>query len=373
MRVVIQYKRGTVPHLDGIVAFLSNYGNPQYFMLKQRGGRDRMELLAADIGGTNSRFSLFSYREGTLALRGSIVVSSQVESFAALLDKLFTCWPVEWVELGRASMLAFAAAGPVRDGRIEMTNASFAVEEAQCRNFFPDARVRLMNDFEAQAWACLSPVFAEAECLMPGACAPERAGVAPAFESGRPVAVVGAGTGLGAAWLMPGGEDSFVLPSEAGHVPFPFDVSDAEEAGFAAFLTERLGAQPKAGQVLSGSGLAHLHAFFTGSLDDPARFTSALSFTESDTCRLFSRFYGRFCRMAALSLLPQAVVVTGGVAGRTPALVRHAEFSREFLRAAGSHGEFLRRVPVWLNRHAQSGLWGAACAAAALAAQGEAR
>ena len=336
-----------------------------------------MELLAADIGGTNSRFSLFSYHDGKLALRGSIVVSSQVESFAALLDKLFTCWPVEWVELGRARMLAFAAAGPVRDGRIEMTNASFAVEEEQCLNFFPDARVRLMNDFEAQAWACLSPVFAEAECLMPGLCASAhpagRSAEAPVFEAGKPVAVVGAGTGLGAAWLMPGGEGSFVLPSEAGHVPFPFDASDAEEAGFAAFLAERLGAQPKAGQVLSGSGLAHLHAFFSGRFDEPARFTSDLSFAQSDTCRLFSRFYGRFCRMAALSLLPQAVVVTGGVAGRTPALVRHAEFSREFLRAAGSHGAFLSRVPVWLNRHAQSGLWGAACAAAALAAQGKAR
>ena len=83
-------KRGTVPHLAGIVAFLSNYGNPQYFVLNLRLREDFMELLAADIGGTNSRFSLFSYHDGKLALRGSIVVSSQVESFAALLDKLFT-------------------------------------------------------------------------------------------------------------------------------------------------------------------------------------------------------------------------------------------------------------------------------------------
>lgn len=333
-----------------------------------------MELLTADIGGTNSRFSLFSYREGALSLRGSIVISSQVESFAALLDTLFNCWPVEWAELGRASMLAFAAAGPVHDGRIEMTNAAFAVEEEQCRNFFPEARVRLMNDFEAQAWACLSPVFCEAECLLPGK-APRSASSAPVFHSGQPVAVVGAGTGLGSAWLMPGDERAapFVLPSEAGHVPFPFDGADIEEAAFSAFLAERLGVMPKAGQVLSGSGFAHLYAFFTGSEGDPARFTSAPDFAESDTCRLFARFYGRFCRMAALSVLPQAVVVTGGVAGRTPALVRHAEFEREFLRAVGSHAEFLRGVPVWLNRHAQSGLWGAACAAAALAEQDKAR
>ena len=99
---------------------------------------------------------------------GSIVISSRVENFAALLDKLFSCWPVDWMELNRASVLVFAAAGPVHDGRIEMTNAEFAVEEEQCRNFFPDARIYLMNDFEAQAWACLSPVFQEAELLLPG-------------------------------------------------------------------------------------------------------------------------------------------------------------------------------------------------------------
>ena len=69
----------------------------------------------------------------------------------------------------------------------------------------------------------------------------------------------------------------------------------------------------------------------------------------------------------ALSLLPQAVVIAGGVAEKTPALVRHEEFAREFGRAAGAHGDFLSRVPVWLNRHPQSGLWGAAEAGAMLA------
>jgi glucokinase len=50
--------------------------------------------------------------------------------------------------------------------------------------------------------------------------------------------------------------------------------------------------------------------------------------------------------------------------------VRHEEFAREFVRAAGAHGEFLNRVPVWLNRHPQSGLWGAAEAGAMLAHSG---
>lgn len=327
-----------------------------------------MIILAADIGGTNSRFSLFSVENENMLPCGSIVISSRVENFAALLDKLFSCWPVDWMELNRASVLVFAAAGPVHDGRIEMTNAEFAVEEEQCRNFFPDARICLMNDFEAQAWACLSPVFQEAELLLPGS------GKSAVFEPEKPVVVTGAGTGLGAAWLIPGGggRAPLVLPSEAGHMAFPFDARDEEERAFAEFFAGG-NFLPTAGQVLSGSGLARMYEFFTGQAAEPAHFTLAPSFAGSDTCRLFARFYGRFCRMVTLSLLPQAVVIVGGVAEKTPALVHHAEFSREFVRAAGAHGEFLRRVPVWLNRHPQSGLWGAACAGTMLAENDEAR
>ncbi len=119
-----------------------------------------MIMLAADIGGTNSRFSMFSIENRKPVYKCGVVISSKEEEFSHLLNKLFTCWPVEWTELARASLVVFAAAGPVRDGRIEMTNADFAVDEEQIRSFFPDADVRLMNDFEAQAWACLSPGIA---------------------------------------------------------------------------------------------------------------------------------------------------------------------------------------------------------------------
>ena len=127
-----------------------------------------MIMLAADIGGTNSRFSMFSINDGKPVYKCGVVISSREEEFSHLLNKLFTCWPVEWTELARVSHVVVAAAGPVRDGRIEMTNADFAVEQDQIQSFFPDAEVLLMNDFEAQAWACLSPAVAEAELVLPG-------------------------------------------------------------------------------------------------------------------------------------------------------------------------------------------------------------
>lgn len=330
-------------------------------------GRLNMDMLVADLGGTQSRFFRFSCEDKEISVKEGVVLSSRVTSFEALFEELFSKWPDDKKTLKNISVLIFAAAGPVRDGRIFMTNAPFVVDEAAAKARFPGSTCLVMNDFEAQAWACLSPVMRSAERLISGRTFPaEGCGPEP-FDGRAPVAVVGAGTGLGAAWLMPekGERKAFVLPSEAGHVPFPFE--GGQERDFADFLTARRGAEPTAEHVLSGPGLALLYEYLEGKAGNPAVFTAEPGFAESSCCRWFARFYGRFCRMAALALLPQALVVTGGVAGRTPALVRHEAFACEFLRARGEQKTFLESLPVWLNAHPQAGLWGAARAGAAFA------
>lgn len=335
-----------------------------------------MDMLVADIGGTQSRFFRFSCEHGEISVKEGVVLSSARTSFEELLGDLFSAWPEPVENLKKVSLLVFAAAGPVEDGRIFMTNASFAVDGAVAGAFFPGIRCLIMNDFEAQAWGSLSPAMRTAELLLPG-----RREMSSCPESGfgrlsglcgdpSPVAVVGAGTGLGAAWLLPSRGDgaAFVLPSEAGHMAFPLE--DGEEGEWASFLKKRRGGPVTAEHVLSGSGLALLYEHLYGRVRDPALFTREPDFADSACCRLFARFYGRFCRMIALALLPQALVLTGGVAGRTPALVRHPEFAREFFRAGGRQKVFLERLPVWLNLHAGAGLWGGAVAGAVLSGHG---
>lgn len=325
-----------------------------------------MDMLSADIGGTQSRFFRFSCEDREISIKEGIVLSSRASSFEALLEELFSKWPDGGKTLKDASVLIFAAAGPVREGRVVMTNASFAVDAAAAKARFPWAECLVMNDFEAQAWACCTPVMEQAESLLPGGQAGRPFGVAELLRGRAPAAVIGAGTGLGAAWLIPGEGRPFVLPSEAGHVPFPFEGN--KERDFADFLSARRGGvEASAEHVLSGSGLALLHEYLGGAPEEPAVFTQGPGFASSECCRCFARFYGRFCRMAALALLPECVVLTGGVAGKTPALVRHEAFADEFLRARGGQKAFLEGVPVWLNAHPQAGLWGAARAGAAFA------
>ena len=330
-----------------------------------------MDMLVADIGGTQSRFFLFSSEDKEISMREGVVLSSACATFEELLGEIFTSWPGNAELLKNVSLLVFAAAGPVRQGRIAMTNASFVVDGASAAAFFPGARCLVMNDFAAQAWACLTPVMREAELLLPGRLPATAPGIGFGSLVGRsgdpsPVAVTGAGTGLGAAWLLPGDESPFVLPSEAGHMAFPFEGD--EELAFASFLAGRHGGWPvTAEHVLSGTGLSLLYEHVSGRAGDPAEFTREPGFADSGCCRLFARFYARFCRMIALALLPRALVLTGGVAGRTPALVRHPAFAQEFFRARGEQKAFLERLPVWLNTHPLAGLWGAARAGAAFA------
>ncbi len=318
-----------------------------------------MKILAADLGGTHSRFALFKKDAQGLCLQSSHKMPSAGTDFRRLLEQLLQQW--DCPDLKEAGALSFAAAGPVCGGRIRMTNAPLTITQEDAAHFFPDARFLLMNDFEAQAWACLSGIAAGFESLLPGSPPANHGGQ----NSGVLCAAVGAGTGLGTAWITRTQQGTlFASASEAGHAPFPF--FGKEERDIAAFLQSRLGkTQISAENVLSGSGLSLLHEFCTGRSGDPAGFTASGTFGTSACCAFFARFYGRFCRTAALCLLPSRLVVTGGVAGRTPALARHPEFSRAFLEGQEAAGDrLLKTVPVLLNRHPQSGLWGAAWAAA---------
>ena len=73
-----------------------------------------------------------------------------------------------------------------------------------------------------------------------------------------------------------------------------------------------------------------------------------------------ARFYGRICRNLALQFLAfGGVYIAGGVAAKTPNLVMHPEFKREFC-SSKTMGHVLEKIPVSLNSNQESGLWGAA-------------
>jgi glucokinase len=219
-------------------------------------------LLAADIGGTNSRFGHFTLSpSGDLALVSSVwLPTGSADSFVELLGRLpesgFT------LPLARAEAAVFAVPGAVVGRTVTFANIDWALDLDEVSATFGLARTACVNDFLAQAHGCRL-LGGDADAVLPGA-----------MDPARVQAVIGAGTGLGHAALAPleprAGGGYKVLPSEKGHASASF--FGDEENAFAAYLCRQTGeAYVRGDTVLSGSGLAHLHRFVTGEDLTPAR------------------------------------------------------------------------------------------------------
>ena len=308
-----------------------------------------MRILAADIGGTHSRFGIFETASGALDLvRRFELRTAEAGSLAALLD-------LAWAGLDAApadiDLAALAVPGPVRDGVFcKPPNIPWALDVARPQEFGL-RRCLLLNDFLAQAFACRTAAVEGALVLKPGEADPQGA-----------LAVVGAGTGLGHCALLPWGRDQVPAPSEGGHVAFPF--VGPEETAYGDFVRRTLDRPYAHGDaVVSGPGLALLHRFHTGRDLSPKAVTEEFA-PDSPTLVWFARFYARACRNYVLAVLATGgLFVSGGVAARTPALVDNDHFRAEFV-CSPSHGPLLERLPVRLNTNRDSGLFGAAFAGA---------
>lgn len=306
-------------------------------------------ILAADIGGTNSRFAHFiaTEREGLALNRTQWLKTKDASSFKHLLEQLFEGgFPVSPSGI---DISVVAVAGPVERG--VYSKPPFIPWEIDVSNAQGDYRLAdciLINDFVAQAYACRSPVGEKAEQVLDGRIVPDAT-----------AAVIGAGTGLGMAALAPDGKGDFIpVSSEGGHANFPF--VSKEEADFRDFLLRYVHEEYVTGNtVVSGKGLSLLHYFLTDEKLEPKDVAARFS-PDSATLNWASRFYGRACRNYALTTLSLGgLYVAGGIAAQSPLLVRHKSFEKEF-RSSTTMSHILGQIPVFLITDQESGLWGAA-------------
>lgn len=250
---------------------------------------------------------------------------------------------------GQADIVVIAVAGPVEAGlRSSPPFIPWHIDVSEAQKDFGFKRCLLINDFVAQAFACRSPAAETAEQILPGQIVQDAA-----------VAVIGAGTALGKAALVPDTAGGFrAVPSEGGHANFPF--VSRREIEFQEFLLKELGEQYiTANKIVSGKGLSYIHRFLTGEELTPREVTERFS-QDSETLRWASRFYGRVCRNYALETLSLGgVYIAGGVAAKNPELVTHEAFATEF-RSSPKLALLLEKIPVFLIKDENSGLWGAA-------------
>ena len=310
-------------------------------------------ILAADIGGTNSRFAHFTLDEkGKLALNNTRWFETRKSaSFSQLLELLnrsdFS------LPIDQSDIAVLAVAGPIINGVYsDPPNIPWDIDLSSGRNNFNLTPCFLINDFVAQAYACRSPIIQSAKQIIPGQ-----------IEPSAPLAVIGAGTGLGIAALVPDGDGGYVaVPSEGGHCVFPFE--SPAEFEFMQFVMDELKAPYVETEfIVSGRGLSFIHQYLTGKKLTPAEVSAAVAH-DSETLEWAAGFYGRVCRNYALQVLARGgVYIAGGVAAKMPLLVEHPEFKRQFTHSK-TMATMLQKIPVYLNTNEESGLWGAALFAA---------
>jgi glucokinase len=233
----------------------------------------------------------------------------------------------------------------VNRGKATLPNIHWDIDLASADNI---PNVFLLNDFIAQAYACLDE-------NLPGQLEPVRPG--PGFGPGS-IAIIGAGTGLGHAALESFAGRRVVTGSESGHVTFAFH--GQEEKEIERFFLSRTGKKWISNDdVVSGSGAALIHEFLSS---EPASPTEALSAASGNTltCGMFSRFYARACRNYCLAMHPvEKLIITGGIAAKNPHLVRSEAFSQEF-NDADHYRHLLETIPIYLNTNQSLGIKGAA-------------
>jgi glucokinase len=304
-------------------------------------------ILLADVGGTNSRFALAE--PGGRPEHTQIIENNTAPDLETAIARYLAKAGMQ----PHAAVLAVAAPVGEQD-EVALTNRAWRFRRTELARRFGFDPLRVVNDFEAIAWALLRLTPAETHPLGP-LTAPHK-GVR---------AVLGPGTGLGVAALVPVSGRWYAIPSEGGHTSFGPQAEDEIEVFNRLLRTHGF---VHGETVLSGPGLAHLMRAYDPqtSLHTPEAVVAAAHAGDASAravARLFVRLLGRFAGGLALTFKALGgVYVAGGMASRLHDFMDPDEFRAAF-EAHPPYESLLKTVPTLVMTRSEPGLLG--CAALA--------
>jgi glucokinase len=306
-------------------------------------------VLIGDIGGTNARFAVVPRPGAAFRLLPKLLTASRPDPVDAIREALRAYDG----EAPRSAMIAVA--NRVDSVVVRLTNADWTVDAPAIGAAFALDRVALVNDYPPVA-ACVTALDAARGDLAP-------IGAAAAGQTGARV-VIGPGTGLGAAALLPVGERFAILASEGGHVEF----GPAEPDEFALWPhLERVMGRVTAESVLSGPGLFRLAKAVARVRGEPVAFSAPNDVLvacrngvglATETLTLYARLLGRYAGDLALVFeATGGVFIAGGIAPRMVDILQNGAFREAFDRKA-PHDGWARRVFASVITHPEPALLG---------------
>jgi glucokinase len=293
--------------------------------------------LVADIGGTNVRFALADARGRLRAVR-TFTVGDFSDPAAAARAYLATV-------ATRPRRAAFAVASPVLGDRVTLTNHPWSFSRRALLRALGVSELAVINDFQAIALAL--PRLSLSALRKVGGGTPVR---------DAPKAVIGPGTGLGVAALVPCDGGWCALPTEGGHVTMAaFNKTEAEVL---QVLGRDLG-HVSAEKVLSGPGLQNLHRALSriaglaeAPTPDPAAIAERALNRSCPVCvealQTFAAMLGTVASNLALTLGARGgIYIAGGIVPRLGAWFARSPFRARF-ESKGRFSDYLKAIPTYV-------------------------
>lgn len=338
-------------------------------------------LLAGDIGGTKTILRLVETLDaGELqTLYEERYPSRNFPDLVPMVQQFLAT-----AKTPRPQKACFAIAGPVVNNTAKLTNLTWFLDAQRLEQELEIASISLINDFAAVGYGVLGLQPADLYTLQPGK-----------HQPSAPIAVIGAGTGLGQGFLIQQGDSYQVFGSEGGHADFAPRLE--LEFQLLKYLLDKHDIQRiSVERVVSGQGIVAIYQFLRDRSDafassdivqvvktweqqigqrektvDPAATIATAALEKRDrlceqTMQLFVAAYGAEAGNLALKLLPYGgLYVAGGIAAKNLPLFQEGSFLRAF-NNKGRVSPLLENVPVHIVLNSKVGLLGASINAARL-------
>jgi len=320
------------------------------------------------VGGTKVHLALFDFSNGNLThLRDQIYPAKEYSGLEEIVK--------EFVVSEKVTSACFGVPGPVRDGRLRLTNLPWTLDSRELAADLKIDYVFLINDLQANGYgiAELGPdqiyTLAEGDARQVG----NRA-------------LISAGTGLGEAFLVWDGRNYVPYPSEGGHSDYA--ARNDDEIDLLRFLRQKYNGRISFERAVSGQGLTNIYEFLreVRGLEEPAWLAERMTkedpnavITEmalkakSELCEktldMFVSAYGAEAGNLALKVLSVGgMYVGGGIAPRILEKLKDGTFIKAFTDK-GRLSQLLVNMPVRVILESRTALMGAAAYAEARAAE----
>jgi glucokinase len=325
-------------------------------------------ILAGDVGGTKVHLALFDFIDGKLKQNRDQQYPAKEYSGLEEIVK-------EFLAADKVSAACFGVPGPVRDGRLRLTNLPWTLDSRELAADLVIEHVFLINDLEANGYGLAELNDGQIFTLNQG----------DARQIGNR-GLISAGTGLGECYLVWNGHQHIPYPSEGGHADYA--PRNEDEIDLLRYLKQKYNDRISVERVVSGPGLSNVYGFLreVRGMEEPAWLRERLAaedpnavITElaqaarSEICEktvdLFVSAYGAEAGNSALKFLSVGgLYVGGGIAPRMIEKLKDGTFMKAFTDK-GRMSQLLVNMPVRIILESRAALLGAAAYAEARAAE----